>query len=251
VITLKRYKNTVFRQRFINPIKNMSAIRKHSVRSGCFEDKLNKIVSENRSLINWGTTIANMTTLLVRNSDAFCNTVLPSYFRHSKFSSFVRQLNSHGYVKSKNSAKGNRNSVDNLVWEFVLVHSQPPIPHAFPTQLLSTAFSVMENERFPPITHSLPSQKLSPVFSPIENEKFFESMVSPVASPATLFPPALLTGYTLPLPAFDSYPSPDSPQISNFPRSPMMEVMPVFEDLVYEDPSSFAPLFNGEFNGFR
>lgn len=41
----------------------------------------------------------NGSTFLVRNVKAFSNDVLPQYFRHSNFSSFVRQLNFYGFHK--------------------------------------------------------------------------------------------------------------------------------------------------------
>jgi hypothetical protein len=70
-------------------------------KSGCFEDKLDKLISANGDVISWGTSSSISTTLLVCNNAQFSTCVLPKYFRHAKFSSFVRQLNSHGYIKSK------------------------------------------------------------------------------------------------------------------------------------------------------
>jgi hypothetical protein len=87
-------------------------------KTGCFEDKLQKLIQENGAVISWGAATGTKQALLVCNNAAFSGSVLPKYFRHAKFSSFVRQLNSHGYIKSKNSPKGNRNAVDNNVWEF-------------------------------------------------------------------------------------------------------------------------------------
>lgn len=56
--------------------------------------------------------------LLVRNSVFFVEVVLPKFFRHCRFSSFIRQLNMAGYVKAKHSPKGNRNKPDNKLWIF-------------------------------------------------------------------------------------------------------------------------------------
>ena len=41
-------------------------------------------------------------TFIVKNTSIFEKQTIPTFFKHSKFSSFVRQLNFYGYVKSVN-----------------------------------------------------------------------------------------------------------------------------------------------------
>lgn len=38
------------------------------------------------------------TTFIVKNTNVFEKKIIPTFFKHSKFSSFVRQLNFYGYV---------------------------------------------------------------------------------------------------------------------------------------------------------
>ena len=40
-------------------------------------------------------------TFVVKNTDVFEKTIIPQFFKHSKFSSFVRQLNFYGFRKIK------------------------------------------------------------------------------------------------------------------------------------------------------
>jgi len=61
-------------------------------------------------------------TFLVRDPDAFSSLAIPQYFRHSNFSSFVRQLNFYGFRKVKTDKHGlqrrGRAGEVNKVWEF-------------------------------------------------------------------------------------------------------------------------------------
>lgn len=44
-------------------------------------------------------------SFFIKDPDAFAQKVIPQFFAHSNFSSFVRQLNFYGFRKVKNDAK--------------------------------------------------------------------------------------------------------------------------------------------------
>ena len=49
-----------------------------------------------KDIVHWGD---DGTTFIIEDSIKFSVTVLPKYFNHKKFSSFVRQLNMYGFNK--------------------------------------------------------------------------------------------------------------------------------------------------------
>lgn len=51
---------------------------------------------KNSDIIEW---TDNGNCFIVKNKDLFENEILPKYFKHKKFSSFVRQLNMYDFHK--------------------------------------------------------------------------------------------------------------------------------------------------------
>lgn len=98
---------------------NESSGRKVSIAG--FVSKLYRMVNESTSnLIQWG---ADGTTFLVTNPEEFSRHVLPHFFKHNNFSSFVRQLNMYGFHKVPHLQQGTMASAftatpESTVWEF-------------------------------------------------------------------------------------------------------------------------------------
>ncbi|ORZ25923.1 HSF-type DNA-binding-domain-containing protein [Absidia repens] len=70
---------------------------------------------KNQQLISWN---PSGTSFLVCNATRFSLEVLPVHFKHSNFSSFVRQLNMYGFHKINKSLRGQRGCNENEIWEF-------------------------------------------------------------------------------------------------------------------------------------
>ncbi|KCV70843.1 hypothetical protein H696_03200 [Fonticula alba] len=89
------------------------------VKIPAFLDKLYRMLSENKfqHLMTWN---QNGTTFLVLKPEGFAREVLPKYFKHSNFSSFVRQLNMYGFKKVPHTHQGVlQPEEDQDAWEFV------------------------------------------------------------------------------------------------------------------------------------
>jgi hypothetical protein len=56
-------------------------------------------------------------SFIVKDSERFSNEIIPSHFKHNKFTSFVRQLNFYGFRKVKGKLNNNNKNEQNQ-WEF-------------------------------------------------------------------------------------------------------------------------------------
>ncbi|SAM04691.1 hypothetical protein [Absidia glauca] len=91
--------------------------RKSSKKSvSTFIQKLYNMLENNTNanLISW---CPSGTSFFISNAKAFAAQVLPTHFKHSNFSSFVRLLNMYGFHKISKSPRGQRSN-DKEIWEF-------------------------------------------------------------------------------------------------------------------------------------
>ncbi|ORE19177.1 hypothetical protein BCV71DRAFT_178091 [Rhizopus microsporus] len=79
-------------------------------------------------LIRWS---AEGTSFLVEGHEEFARTVLPRFYKHNTFASFVRQLNMYDFHKIPHVKQGvliNRDNSNNEIWEFSNSHFQRSRP---------------------------------------------------------------------------------------------------------------------------
>ena len=84
---------------------NMKRDNKKIKKSKSFLLKLFNILNDNKykDIIHWD---FEGTTLIIEDIDNFCSTVLPKYYIHTNYNSFIRQLNIYGFRKIKGIKKG-------------------------------------------------------------------------------------------------------------------------------------------------
>lgn len=85
----------------------MELLSKKKKREPCFFlEKLFKIINnkKNHNIIHWND---DGTRVVISDSMKITNTILPKYFNHQNYSSFIRQLNIYGFHKINNVYKSN------------------------------------------------------------------------------------------------------------------------------------------------
>ena len=72
----------------------------YNLDSPAFISKLYGIleVAEHEDMVAW----KSDSIFMIKDKDRFCDEVLPKYFRHTNFNSFIRQLNMYDFHKSRN-----------------------------------------------------------------------------------------------------------------------------------------------------
>ncbi|CUA70665.1 Heat shock factor protein [Rhizoctonia solani] len=82
-----------------------------------FVTKLFQMINDPKSasFIAWN---EHGTSFIVQSVGEFSRSILGSHFKHSNFSSFVRQLNMYGFHKVNKTPRSQRTSQDNQTWEF-------------------------------------------------------------------------------------------------------------------------------------
>ncbi|KAI7885120.1 winged helix DNA-binding domain-containing protein [Lichtheimia hyalospora FSU 10163] len=83
------------------------------------------------------------TSFLITNSKAFSRQVLPEYFKHGNFSSFVRQLNMYGFRKINKAPRIKRGvASQEEIWEF----SHPKFQRDWPDMLWEIKRKAVESD---------------------------------------------------------------------------------------------------------
>ncbi|KAI7856530.1 hypothetical protein BDC45DRAFT_437353, partial [Circinella umbellata] len=94
--------------------------------------------ARHQDLVSWNPT---GTSFLICNVKKFAQVVLPEYFKHGNFSSFVRLLNMYGFHKINKSPRGQRGN-ENEIWEF----SHPQFQKNRPDLLKDIRRKAMDSE---------------------------------------------------------------------------------------------------------
>ena len=56
-------------------------------------------------------------SFIINNTEDFANKVIPTFYRHNNWSSFVRQLNFYGFRKVRSESY--LHAADTIIWEFM------------------------------------------------------------------------------------------------------------------------------------
>lgn len=94
-------------------LSGLLAAGKNGKALAAFVAKLYSMLEDNKvqNMIHWN----NSGGFVVENPDEFAREVLPQYFKHNNFASFVRQLNMYGFHKVNDFVQQNS---DQQHWEF-------------------------------------------------------------------------------------------------------------------------------------
>jgi hypothetical protein len=89
----------------LNNNKNVKYLKKHLVHQSRFLLKLYQILEEDKykDIIHWG---ENGKYFEIENVHDFTEKILPQYYNHNNYSSFVRQLNMYDFHKKKTNSEG-------------------------------------------------------------------------------------------------------------------------------------------------
>ncbi|CAO3638952.1 unnamed protein product [Cunninghamella echinulata] len=131
-----------FNNEQLNEIYDLPNPQKKSTKKNVstFIQKLYSMLDDNthQNLIIWNPSGQSFS---VYNAKAFSKEVLPSHFKHSNFSSFVRLLNMYGFHKINKSPRGQRSS-EKEIWEF----SHPKFIRGHPELLKDIKRKAMDSE---------------------------------------------------------------------------------------------------------
>ena len=78
--------------------------RTEFTKKNSFLFRLKNILDDNisQNIIYWNN---NGSGIVVKDKYKLCDIILPKFFKHNNYSSFIRQLNSYGFHKSKGISK--------------------------------------------------------------------------------------------------------------------------------------------------